>query len=306
MDVLALLEAKGLTPIHSSGSEYKVKCINQYAHSDGFDEHESFYINIDKKVAYCQACGYSLSESSFLTWLLGDDIDDMSLQAMILKGTIKRVKVAQEPFLNASEEFTMLPPTKPWTRDYRNISREFYDKLGARHCTVGRYENRIVFPIYVNRRLRGFDSRALGDEKPKYLRSSGFDAVNEGLYPFDLVHDMRPRYVLLCEGIFDAINACYHGFPALCIFGTQFSQMKLSLILSTGAQEIVLMLDNDEAGNKAMDKIIKEFQGWLPISVADNTYIGEFTIGDVTVKRDLGDLTAEQIQYSIDNRRKIK
>ena len=297
MDVLALLEAKGYTLTHSSGCEYKMPCINAWQHDGGTDDNPSFYVNVEKKVAYCQTCGYSLSEVGFTQWLLGDDIDDFTIKAMTLKSSIKKAQCA-DLFLQESEEFTMMPPSTPWIEDYRGINGEFLSMLGARYCKVGRYENRIILPIYVNHRLRGFDSRALGDEKPKYLRSKGFDAVNEGLYPLDFVTEMQPSYVILCEGIFDSLKANSLGFPALCIFGTQFSMQKLALVLGTGAQEIVLMLDNDEAGIKATNKIAAMLKEWMP------TYIA---CRDLMVDgKDLGDMTATEINYSIEHKEKVK
>jgi len=298
MDILALLEAKGMSPLHASGSEYKITCINQGAHADGFDANPSLYINVDKRAAFCQTCGFRMNEVSLVKWLVGDALDDFDIAAMTIKGTLRRIQEAEEPFLHEAEEFTMMPPSVPWDRDYRGISKEFYHTVGARYCTVGRYTNRIIFPIYVNGRLRGFDSRALGDEKPKYLRSKGFDSLNEGLYPFDYIVSMKPKYVILCEGIFDSLNACYHGFPALNIFGVRtWSMPKFNLVLSTGASEVIMLMDNDAAGQKASIEIAQQIKDWLPVYAADTSVLVD--------GKDLGDLTADEILYCVHNRRKM-
>lgn len=298
MDILGLLEGKGLTLQHVSGSEYKMQCINQSAHDDGQDSNWSLFVNVDKGVAFCQACGFRLSETAMTRWLIGDDLDDFQMQALTLKGALKRIQNAEEPFLAEAEEFTMMPPSIPWNIDYRGISKEFLQLMGARHCTVGRYENSIILPIYINGRLRGFDSRTLLNRKPKYLRSKGFDAVNEGLYPMDHVTALCPSYVILCEGLFDALVACFLGYPALCIFGTQFGMQKLLLLLSTGASEVILFLDNDSAGVAATSKIAAEIKDWITVSIADSSILVE--------GKDLGDLNKEEIQYCIDNRRRVK
>jgi DNA primase len=298
MDVLGLLEAKGFTLINVSGSEYKMQCINQSAHDDGEDTNWSLFVNVDKGVAFCQACGFRLSETAMTKWLIGDDLDDFQMAALSLKGALKRIQNAEEPFLAEAEEFTMMPPSTQWDRDYRGISKEFLQLMGARHCKVGRYENRIVLPINVNGRLKGFDSRALGDQKPKYLRSSGFDAKNEGLYPLDYVIKLRPNYVIVCEGLFDALNACALGFPAVCIFGLNVGMAKVALLLSTGASEVILFLDNDSAGITATSKIAAEIKDWITVSIADSSILVE--------GKDLGDLNKEEIQYCIDNRRRVK
>lgn len=307
MDIITLLEAKGFALTHVGGDEYKMVCINEAGHDDGIDTHPSLCVNIEKGVAYCPVCGFKLSETAMIKWLIGDDLDDFQMVALTLKGALKRIHSAEEPFLAAAEEFTMMPPSVAWNVEYRGLSIEFLQSVGARKCSVGRYENRIIFPIYVNNRLRGFDSRALGNEKPKYLRSKGFDAVNEGLYPLDHVIALRPSYVILCEGIIDALNALFHGFPALNIFGVNMGMQKVALLMSTGAQEIILMLDNDEAGNAATVKIIAQIKDWLTVSIADKSLLTTYVDADGKEKqRDLGDLTKEEIQFSIDNRRRVK
>jgi len=298
MDILGLLEGKGLTLIPVGGDEYKTVCINEAGHDDGIDSHPSLCINIVKCVAYCPVCNFKLSETAMTRWLIGDDLDDFQMQALSLKGALKRIQNAEEPFLAEAEEFTMMPPSIPWDIDYRGISKEFLQLMGARHCTVGRYENSIILPIYINGRLRGFDSRTLLNRKPKYLRSKGFDAVNEGLYPLDHVSALRPKYVLLCEGIFDSLNANYQGFPALNIFGLNVGMAKVALLLSTGASEVILFLDNDSAGVSATSKIAAEIKDWITVSIADSSILVE--------GKDLGDLNKEEIQYCIDNRRRVK
>jgi len=298
LDILNLLESKGFTLTHVGGDEYKTVCVNEAGHDDGVDSHPSLCINVVKGVAYCPVCGFRLSETAMTRWLIGDDLDDFQMQALTLKGALKRIQNAEEPFLAEAEEFTMMPPSTPWDRDYRGISKEFLQLMGARHCKVGRYENSIILPIYVNGRLRGFDSRTLGDRKPKYLRSKGFDAVNEGLYPIDYVIKLRPNYVIVCEGLFDALNACALGFPAVCIFGLNVGMSKVALLLSTGASEVILFLDNDSAGIAATTKIASEIKDWITVSIADSSILVD--------GKDLGDLNKEEIQYCIDNRRRVK
>lgn len=298
MDILAILDSKGISYSHKTQGEVAIHCPNQAAHSGAVDINASFDINLEKGVASCFACGFKLGPEAFIKWLVGGELDEMQVTCMGLRARLKRVP-PPTLFLNEAEEFTMMPPSKPWTEDYRGIPAEFYQKIGARKCEVGRYADRMVLPIYINGRLKGFDSRALTSEmKPKYLRSKGFNSKEEGLYPYDLVLDMRPRIVILCEGIFDALNACSKGFPALCLFGLVMSLPKFALLVSIGVQEVVLMLDNDEAGNSAEAKLYEMMSPWIKVSFADKSLLVD--------GRDLGDLALEEIEYCVDNRRNKK
>lgn len=299
MDVLALLDDKGISYVHKGGQEWAITCPNQLNHQDGFDQHPSFSINIDRLAGQCFACGFRLGEKGLYRFLYDGELDDLDLQVVGLRSMLKRLQDQAYTLEPEAEEFTLMPPGKPWNKDYRGIPKEFYRKIGARHCTVGRYANRIIFPIEVNGKLCGFESRALGDEKPKYLRSTGFYSLGKGLYPFDLVKAMKPSKVILCEGIFDSLNAVSKGFPALNIFGVRtFGLEKFSLLLSTGCSEIISFMDNDKAGNEADLLIYEIVKEWVDFSIADKSLLVD--------GKDLGDLTKEEIEYCISRRVKCK
>lgn len=299
MDVLALLDDRKIDYVAKGVGEYAIICPNSSNHQGGADSHPSFSINLAKFKGNCLACGFHLGEKGLARFLTGGDIDEMQVQAIGIRATLKRIAESSTGIMTKEpEEFTLIPPGKPWDRDYRGIPAEFYRSLGARHCTGGYYRNRVIFPIHVNGICCGFESRALGDEKPKYLRSKNFDSLGHGLYPFDLVKAMQPASLILCEGIFDSLNAVSKGFPALNIFGVHtFGLDKFSLLLSTGCTEIVSFMDNDLAGNKA-DLVIGELvKEWVDFSVADKSLL--------TDGKDLGDLTAEEIGYCLEHRARV-
>lgn len=300
MDILALLDDNKIAYVPKGSGEYAIICPNQHNHQGGSDSHPSFSINVEKQKGNCLACGFHLGEKGLFRFLSGEDLDEMQVQAIGIRATLRRIAESSvgDLDLGLEDEFTLMPPGKPWDKDYRGIPREFYRQIGAKHCTVGRYANRIIFPIVVNGALCGFESRALGDEKPKYLRSKGFDSLGKGLYPFDLVKAMQPASLILCEGIFDSLNAVSKGFPALNIFGVRtFGLEKFSLLLSTGCTEIISFMDNDKAGNEADLLIAEVVRDWVDISVADKSLL----VGG----RDLGDLTAEEIDYCLAHRVRI-
>jgi hypothetical protein len=300
VNILELVDAKGLDYIHKTEDEIAITCPNSGAHQGGQDSKPSFDINLSGKGAGCFACGYRLGPDQLLKWLLGEALDDTSMRAMALRAKIGRMRAEQSTAKEYDEVF--FPPGVPWEEDgYRGISLETYQMLGAVHVTRGRYQNRIAFPVYVRGELQGVDARTLGDDQPKYLRNKNSTCKSTWLYPFDVVAGMvkdmpeGERYVILGEGIFHAIGAYDKGFPALSFFGVNnFSMNKVRMLISLGIDEIIFFADNDVAGRKAEQLILSMCQDWFKITTADVAWIDD--------GRDLGDLTKEEIQHCLNGR----
>lgn len=72
-------------------------------------------------------------------------------------------------------------------------------------------------------------------------------------------HAVKKNSLILTEGVYDTIALWNHGFPnAVALLGTNLSNLQYFQILST-VEHVALCLDNDPAGNAAMDKIIKTY-----------------------------------------------
>lgn len=303
MEVLELLDAKGYAYVSKGEDEYAIVCPNAGNHEGGDDDKPSFSINVDKLMGHCFACGLSMNEAKLIRWLIGGELEDLSLQAMALRAKIKRIASVEDTSLSEARKI-MMPPGEPWEEDgFRGISLETYRSLGAMKCNRGFYENRLVFPIHLEGELIGVDARALGEgQQPKYLRNKGSSCKTDWLHPFDRVKEMlanrlpgQPNSVIIAEGMFHAVNAIDKGFPALCFFGSNnFSSTKLRMILSLNVEEVIFFRDNDKAGFKAEQEICSVLSYWLPVSSA-------FT-GHIEEGKDLGDLTKKQIEFAIANR----
>jgi DNA primase len=303
MDILAILDSKGIHYEHKGGAEFAIICPAQGNHSDGVDALPSFNINIEKMKGHCFACGFSMNPERLQMWLLGDSLDETQIQILNLRGKLRRMDehdLALD-FEHEDDRLTLMPPGKPWDREYRGVSVETYRTLGAIECQRGRYENRICFPITQHGRLLGVDARALGDEKPKYLRPKGCDA-KKWLYPFDLGKSQKIRKVILCEGIYHAIG--YYNqmgvAEAQCYFGTNnYSQHNTLLLLELGLEYVVFWPDNDKAGIDAMEKICPQVSEWL-----DCRYIPPEVLPEDG--RDLADFNKEEIEFFLSKMRRWK
>ena len=140
------------------------------------------------------------------------------------------------------------------------LEREALDAAGLLSSRGGeRFVDRIMFPISDRRgRMVGFGARALGDAKPKYLNSPETDLFNKRslLYGFPQVAEAvrREGATLVVEGYTDVLMLYQLGIKnAVATLGTAMTGQHLKT-LSGQADQIYLLFDPDEAGEKAVEK----------------------------------------------------
>lgn len=312
LGILELLDLRGLH-YKIKGDEAMITCPNSAAHAGGRDSVESFGINLSGRGGHCFACGYSMRPDTVLRWLAGEDLDELTLEVMAARAKLGQLVQQQDAPLYKEVHEVFFPPGVVWDEDgYRGISLETYRALGAVRVTRGRYTDRIAFPIIVDGKLIGVDARALGDQQPKYLRNKFSTAQVNWLYPYDQVRQMVQdgvNYVLLGEGLFHGVNAYDKGFPGLSYFGAHnFSMNKVRMLLALGVDEVIYFPDKDVAGQKAMHQICPMIEPWLHVTVADVASLQQDD--EATAKKgkpvfpDLGDLSAQSIEKSIETRKR--
>lgn len=298
MDVLALLEAKGFAVTPKGGDEYSITCPNQAQHAGGIDKNPSCNVNVKKMKLHCLVCGFKMGEVGLTKWLLGDDLDDTQIRTLKLRSSVKKIREdIGELTLVEPDIDVMFPVGEPWDIDgYRGISLETYRKVGAVKVDRGRYSNRICFPVVVDGKLLGVDARALGDEQPKYLRNKSCSCKQDWLFPFDIVKGMQKTYIILAEGIFHALNGVDKGYPTCAIFGTNnWSETKLLKLLDLDVSEVIYFRDEDKAGRQAEQWICSTLSKWFDVHVIEEGYIPD--------GKDLGDLSAAEIENALEHRR---
>lgn len=297
MEVIALLEARGIDYVDAGVDEIAIICPNQHNHQGGVDATPSFRINIKKLMGHCFSCSLAMSEVGLTKWLMGDDLDDMQLQALKIHSTLRRMRDADEGdfVLDTDDEFTLVPPSTPFREEYRGISASTYELLDARKCSVGRYADRIFFKIWQHNRLLGIDARALkADMQPKYLRPKGVDA-KKWLFPFDYWLEKRVKHMALGEGLFHGINGVDKEAPLLTFFGSNnWSEHKLLLLLEMGLDDVTFFGDNDKAGIKARNTICAEIAPWIHTFFVPEDLLPE--------GKDAGDLTKEEMKFCLENK----
>jgi hypothetical protein len=118
-------------------------------------------------------------------------------------------------------------------------------------CTEGKFADRIIIPFRAEDTVFYFQARALYDQTPKYLNPSTEIAPKPSdiLYPYDEDED----YLVVCEGPLDALSLQRKGINATATIGSSVSPRQAE-ILSTFRGKIILGYDNDEAGQRGIDK----------------------------------------------------
>lgn len=124
------------------------------------------------------------------------------------------------------------------------------------------FRNRVMTPIIdVRGNVIAFGGRVLDDTKPKYVNTSDtlvYKKTNE-LFGLNFAKDSDKESLILCEGYMDVIAMHQAGFTnAVAGCGTALTNEQVRLI-SRYAKEVVLVYDNDEAGQKALKKAISLF-----------------------------------------------
>ncbi|MGI0483638.1 DnaB-like helicase C-terminal domain-containing protein, partial [Geminocystis sp. CENA526] len=94
-------------------------------------------------------------------------------------------------------------------------------------------------------------------DQPKYLNTSGLN--KDGLVGFQF-RPYQPQRVLVVEGYLDALllnSLGLKNYWILALGGTSLTNKQIKVIEDSGVKEILLALDNDNAGKKATMKAIE-------------------------------------------------
>ena len=125
-------------------------------------------------------------------------------------------------------------------------------------------QNGLVIPVTDK------DSRTVGwitrQEKriPKYLYSKGLQKSKALFGQSLLPDDMSAVYVT--EGPLDAMWLDQLGLPSVALLGMSMSQTQRDLLLTLPTKEIILCLDNDQAGKIGRDKALDLLYGKITLS----------------------------------------
>lgn len=183
-------------------------------------------------------------------------------------------------------------------RERMEIPAKYYINRGFQAETLDNFDiglcakknqpmtGRVVVPIYdEGYNYVGCIGRSTHpNTTPKWLHSKGFKK-SAYLYGLNIAKDFirESKTVFLVEGQGDVWRMHEAGVKnTIGIFGSNLSDDQLVLLEKSGALKVVILTDNDEAGSKAANQIVKKggrrFNYWRP-------EISEKDVGDMSVKQ---------------------
>ena len=125
-----------------------------------------------------------------------------------------------------------------------------------------RFRDRLMFPIIdVRGNVIGFGGRIMNNNDPnaaKYLNTSETLIFNKrkNMFALNLAKKSKAGYLILVEGYMDAIALHQYGFDcAVASLGTALTEDGANL-LSKYTDQVVLIYDGDEAGQRAAQRAI--------------------------------------------------
>ncbi len=117
------------------------------------------------------------------------------------------------------------------------------------------YKHKVIIPFYERGKVVFLQGRNLDGKHPKYLNLA---RDGKPMFNAEILESLPDGdKVYLCEGVFDAMRLAQEGYNAVAILGvTDFTDEKVSLFRRF---EVILALDNDDAGREMTQQIAKLF-----------------------------------------------
>ncbi len=249
MDLIEVLDQKGIYYKKTNNpSELLIACTSGL-HDDA---NPSLQYNLDSNIFHCWACDFSGGSSKFLA-----SVGIVTKLPLESKQPYKIRKLREK--LNQKIEYGSFSMPKNF-RDahdsFRNIKPETLKFFEAFYTTEYGFEDYICVPIKQFGKLRFIEGRnRFNNDKPKYYRQPSSAQITDILFPIDKVKDKK--HLILVEGLFDVINMWNLGYEnAVCIFGTaNFNMKKVDLLEKLGVVKVSIMMDGDDAGRRAAQRI---------------------------------------------------
>ena len=236
-----LMDAGIIVP--SDKDEFNIECP---FHDD---MSPSLSINIEKGMWICHVgCGqgsikYFLSKYLGIPWKTMDNY--LLNKAFDFDLNIFDSESQEEEELEEVEFPFQQGYVPAWIFD-RDFNKATLEKWG---CGID-HENSLIIPIHTSEKLVGWISRRQY-MSPKYLYSKG---LRKSRVLFGINHVEPTDFICVTEGSLDTMWLDQNGYTSVALLGANMSRQQEDLLLSLPTKEIVLCLDNDQAGRNATEK----------------------------------------------------
>jgi len=241
-----------------SDSQFNIACPFH------MDNQPSLSINIDKGVWICHVgCGQG-SLKSFLKDYLKFSWNEVAqyLQKRYATFDVNLFDIGMEDEEVQAEDLVFpfeIGLVPPWIFD-RGFSKSTLRKW---ECAIDT-EGSLVIPVKNKQRLlTGWILRRLY-LTPKYLYSKGFKK-SHSLFGIHLLESAE--FICVTEGSLDTMWLDQLGYVSVSLLGAHMSKIQEDLLIGLPTKELVLCLDNDEAGLKASEDMLTRLSNRCIVSV---------------------------------------
>lgn len=286
IDVLGTLDKLGIEG-RDTGREFVARCPQHHVRTGREDTNPSWSINTRTGLHVCFSCGYKGSLVTLVRDMHGDVQDIESARAWLVRPGLSRnvslpdltkVRTGRPPLIDESLLGRFTPPPD-WALAARRILREASDTYGLLWEPM---TDSWIIPIrepytfgLLGWQAKSQTSRAFRNHPPGVKKSRtlfGIDVFVEG-------------QMIVVESPLDAVRLWSEGIlGGVAVFGAIVS---LPQIMLMSREEVVFALDNDDAGKRAAQQLLKDTRGVLR-SVRFFNYTG-------IDAKDIGDMTRDQI-----------
>lgn len=248
---LELLLSKNIE-VKERGKDLLIHCLNP----DHEDQHPSLRVDRETGIFNCFGCGFK-----------GDVYQYFNRSGPRLTQSMRRVLKAIDKakiYTNTSIGF----PNEAYfeVADFKGIPAELLKKYKAFVTSEHGLEDRLCLPIFDNSgNIRAYLGRHMhSNASPKYMMYP--KEVKLPLYPTIRQLGGIGDTLIIVEGLFDALTLISKGIPNVtCAFGTKSLNAdniaeKLNPFVCAGVERIVLLMDGDNAGIAAANKISKAIE----------------------------------------------
>lgn len=100
-----------------------------------------------------------------------------------------------------------------------------------------------------------------------FFYEKGAWPIRELIYGINIVYSRNTKRAIVCEAEIDALSWMTAGYMAVAVGGSSFNSRKAEILAASPLEEIVVIADNDKAGEKLRDQIVQEMRGKLSVKV---------------------------------------
>lgn len=234
-------------------SDDRLSCLSPFRE----DRHPSFFVNFNNEWAGTWGDSATGETGNFVALVAQLDrvTYEEAREALIEEFFVKPYEVPEISLRlsteDVSDSFEITPSESPYLEKVRGISKET-----QKAYRTSEEEDSVTFP-YID---GSFICRATKHRQmslKNFWYEYGNNRINDLLYGYHLIYELRPTTVVICGAEIDAMTAFEMGFVGVSLGSAHCSEDQILLLEKTGVKNFIIATDNDTAGNLCANELIE-------------------------------------------------